>query len=96
MVFFISHLRLESLLGRLNQQSSENVRGYKKCFIFNLISIHLGVQGLIRNFTLGQHPSQNITIFFRKNVRNFFRVIFSYIMLGTEKGARLFQLPLLV
>ena len=73
MVFFISHLRLESLLGRLNQQSSENVRGYKKCFIFNLISIHLGVQGLIRNFTLGQHPSQNITIFFWKKFKQFFQ-----------------------
>ena len=88
-VFFISRLGLEGLLGRLNQQSSQNKKAYKKFFIFNLVSIHLGAQGLIRHFTPGQHPSQSIRIFFGKNVRNVFSVIFSYIMFGPEKSTRL-------
>ena len=63
---------------------------YQKFFILCLIgSHHHGVQGGIRNFTLGQHPSQNIRIFF--SVGSFFRL--DFFLLFWTSGWKLAEVP---
>ena len=54
---------MESLLGRLEEQSSCVMR---KCFIPRLISSHPRVEAVIRNWTLGQHPFLGIRKFLEK------------------------------
>ena len=52
--FIILHLGLETLLGKLNQQSSQVMRIF---FILCLISSHLRSISVMRNIMLDQHPS---------------------------------------
>ena len=85
---FISHLVLESLLGRLNQQLS---RIFRNLFIPCLISIHPEIQRGLRNFTLAQYQPRNISIFFgKKIIRLRLEIVLGFFWesIGNFKGAR--------
>lgn len=73
---YISRLVLERSLGRLNQQSFHPM----KIFILCLINIHSRVYLRIRHFTLAQNLTQNIRIFFRKNIGHFLGYFFFFLI----------------
>ena len=93
--FLASGLRLESVLGRLNQQSSQSIKSIS-FFIFELgqhLSWDIMVQKKFYSWSASIPKYENV---FCKKYKIFFRVnFFCFFGLGAGKCARLLQYSLL-